>query len=300
MSPSAQTLGDMASLLIQTDRAQDALTILRGNGEIVREVPILHALRGRSLVALKSHDLAARAFARAVERCETFEQMSAVSGQMAQAIGIDDAISQLEGLQQQSQAALIEMGIVRLEVEHDRNDAAMERLRRVDALVPESSDLRAAYNHYLALVLYKQKAFEQALVIYKKILKVQPNNVMTLNNTAYMLAQDMDRAAEAVPLAQHAAEIAPNNAVVLDTYGWSMHKAGQVDAALEILRRSVRLSPSGLNCLHLAEAQIQRGDSQSAIEMLNKSMVLAEESNDERTQWLAKKRLDELNRYPGP
>ena len=300
LAPSAQTLGELVSMFVQVDEAEEALAILRGNGEIVREVPILHALRGRSLAALNSHDLAARAFARAVERSETFEDISAVGAQMVQAIGLDETISQLERLLEPSRAALIELGIIRLEVENERDDAAIERLNRVEALVRGSSDLRSAYNHYLTIVLYRRQAFEEALAIYKKILETKPDDVMTLNNAAYMLAEDMNRADEAVPLARRAAEIAPNNAVILDTYGWAMYKAGQVDTAVEVLRRSVRIAPSGLNCLHLGEVLIKRGDSHTAVDMLNKSIVLAEQSNDERTQWLAKKRLDELDRYSGP
>ena len=299
MAPSPQTLGELASLLIRMDQADAALALLRSQGEIVRPVPLLHALRGRSLAVLKDDDLARRAFARAVEQCKTFQQAVAVGSQMVRSVGLEETVSQLEQLSRGPQAELLELTIAQLQIESENYDAVSVRLKRVDRSVAEESPLRTDFNRLLALVLYKQGFHEQALTVYQSLLKVQPNNLVTLNNTAYLLAEDLDRAEDAVPLAQRAADLAPENPLVLDTLGWSMHKTGRSDDAVKVLRRSVRIKPSALNCLHLADVLDSRGDRVGAVEYFEKAKELAEMNNDEQSLWLAGKRLDELTQNVG-
>ncbi len=294
--PSPQTLGELAALLIRMDKAQEALDLLRAHGEIVRHVPLLHALRGRALVLLEQDDLANRAFTRAVERCDSFKQIAAVGIQMTQAMGREKAITRLDALSQtlSQNRSLVELGVIQLEAEAKKYDQAIGRLRRIDVSIPDTSPQRVQFNRLLALVLHQQGQHEQALGVYEQMLKSQPNNLITLNNAAYLLAEDLNRADEALPLARRAADLAPENPLVLDTLGWSLFKSGQAQSALTVLRRSVRITPSSLNSLHLGDVLQDTGDSRAAIEMYTQAKQLAEESNDQENLLLANKRLDQL------
>ena len=297
--PSPQMLAELSSLLIQTDRPQEALDLLRSHGEMVRDIPLLHALRGRSLVAVGEFDLAVRSFTRAVERCQSFRDMAPVTQQMIQAMGPEEAISQLEQLVQGRQAGIVELAIVQIEVEAAKYEAAMERLRRIEVQVTESSADRAHYNRLLALTFYQMGQFDQALEVYQRLLAAQPNNLVTLNNTAYLLAEDLNRPEDAIPLAQRAAELAPDNPLVLDTLGWASFKAGKNRAAEGVLRRSIRLKASPLNCMHLAEVLNELGNSRDALEMFNKAKQLAEQNDDQPSLWKINKRIEEFNRSIG-
>lgn len=291
---SPQILGELSALLLRFGKPDQALSLLRSEAEIARGVPWLHALRGRALVDLGDSDLAGRAFSRAVEQSASFADLTAVALEMSHGLGWDQTVSQLELLATGANAGLVELAIVQIEAEIKRYDAAMERLERIDALVAEGSPERAQYDRLLALVFYQRRQYEESLAVYQRLLQRQPNNLITLNNTAYLLAEDLGRAEDAVPLAQRAADLAPDNPLVLDTLGWSLFKSGRHDAAYQVLTRSVRVKPSALNCLHLAEVLRAKGDTRAATENLEQAKVLAAQAEDQQTLWIIDKRLDEL------
>ncbi|MCH8532328.1 MAG: tetratricopeptide repeat protein [Saccharospirillum sp.] len=92
---------------------------------------------------------------------------------------------------------------------------------------------------------------------YREVLRFQPNNVAALNNLAWVLRDAPNE--EAVALANRAANLAPENPNVLDTYGWVLHKAGYHQEAIEILEQALALDPNNPDIQqHLTEAQAAR------------------------------------------
>ena len=104
----------------------------------------------------------------------------------------------------------------------------------------------------------------------------------------------LDRADDAVRMAQRAATMAPNNPMVLDTLGWSLYRIGEIDRALQVLRRSVKLARTPPNTLHLAEVFLDRGDTSDAVRMFKEAQELAAELGDLDVQSRAERRLAEL------
>lgn len=89
---------------------------------------------------------------------------------------------------------------------------------------------------------------------YREVLSIQPGNVLALNNLAWTL-RDVDPE-QAVALAQRANELAPDNAAILDTYGWVLHLAGQHQLALDTLNKALELDPGNPEIEeHLARVQ---------------------------------------------
>ena len=91
--------------------------------------------------------------------------------------------------------------------------------------VDESSDEQLAVELYSILgeAYYKLGQKEQAYKAYDDCLRLDPDNIMALNNYAYYLAEDnlnLDRAA-AMSLKTVKAE--PTNATYLDTYAWVLY-----------------------------------------------------------------------------
>ncbi len=301
LTPNPQTLGELASLLIQTGKAPQAVTLLRNHGEMVRDVPLLHALRGKALVKVGDEDMAMRSFSRAIEQCESFTEVAAVATQMRQAMTSERAISELELLaaSDEVETGLVELGIAQLESEAGQLESARARLKRIDILLEGSPD-RGHFDRLMALVLHQQGEHEKAMEVYERLLQQQPNNVITLNNAAYVLTEGLGRAHDAIPLARRAADLAPNNSLVLDTLGWSLFKAGQIESALDALKRSVRLGPTPVSYMHLADVLQKLGDYSEATQMLNQAISLAKKSNDQQNQWLASRKLDELTRTVEP
>jgi len=111
-------------------------------------------------------------------------------------------------------------------------------------------------NLHKALLLQELGENKQALVHYETILQYQPNQVTSLNNAAWLYFQFADP--RAIKLAKKAYNLAPNNANVLDTYGWILFNSGDVNKAREILITANKLAPNDSNIsAHLKRLKTQ-------------------------------------------
>ena len=80
-----------------------------------------------------------------------------------------------------------------------------------------------------------------AVSTYEQLLQVQPNHITALNNLAWLYYENKNK--KALQLAQHAAELAPENAAVLDTYGVILVGRGQLQEGIDVLQRAYELAP---------------------------------------------------------
>ncbi|MBY6070299.1 tetratricopeptide repeat protein [Marinobacter salsuginis] len=76
---------------------------------------------------------------------------------------------------------------------------------------------------------------------YEQVITRQPNNIAALNNLAWLLREDNPE--RAMELAGRARDLAPDNAAVLDTYGWILHLSGKHAEAKEVIERALALAP---------------------------------------------------------
>ncbi|MFT6925955.1 MAG: tetratricopeptide (TPR) repeat protein [Psychromonas sp.] len=94
---------------------------------------------------------------------------------------------------------------------------------------------------YQAIILQNNGNKEQALQIYEAQLKRTPNDVVSLNNAAWLHFEQGNPVA--VDLAEKAYKIMPDNAAVIDTYGWILYKSGQLQQGKQLIEKAVLLSP---------------------------------------------------------
>jgi len=94
----------------------------------------------------------------------------------------------------------------------------------------------------LTLALLHEQIGEsgQAVDGYRKVLELQPNNPVALNNLAYALAVHQKAPVEALPLAQKAVSLAPNDPTLLDTLAWIQHLLGNTDEAAKLFTQALR------------------------------------------------------------
>jgi len=90
-----------------------------------------------------------------------------------------------------------------------------------------------------ASLFERQKKFDQAESIFRRLLDRDPNNAMVLNYLGYMLADRGTKLEEAVNLLKKAVQLDPQNGAYLDSMGWAYFKSGQYELAEENLRRAI-------------------------------------------------------------
>lgn len=80
-----------------------------------------------------------------------------------------------------------------------------------------------------------------AIAAYEQLLEQNPEDPVAMNNLAWLLKdKELPRAAA---LAERAAQLQPNSAAIIDTYGWLLHLQGDDEAALVQLERAAELAP---------------------------------------------------------
>jgi uncharacterized protein (TIGR03790 family) len=105
----------------------------------------------------------------------------------------------------------------------------------------------------LALLYDRAGKVDAAIDRYRRMLDMQPNHPVALNNLAYALAVHKNAPADALPLAQRAVATAPGEPNLLDTLGWIQHLGGDERAAATTFERALRAKPKSAE-IHLHAA----------------------------------------------
>lgn len=136
----------------------------------------------------------------------------------------------------------------------------------------ESPDNMAARN--LLASTYLTADAKRAEAEYRAVLAKQPDNLLALNNLAWLLGEQ-ERLEEALPLAEHALKQMPNNPMVLDTLGSLYLKANELPKALPMLARAAELLPRDPQVqLNYAQALARSGDTAKARALVDQLRAL--------------------------
>jgi tetratricopeptide (TPR) repeat protein len=91
---------------------------------------------------------------------------------------------------------------------------------------------------FRAAALERQKKYDQAEEMFRKILTTSPDNAAVLNYVGYMLADRGTRLDEALGMIKKAVDLEPANGAYLDSLGWAYFKLGKYDLAEDSLTKA--------------------------------------------------------------
>ncbi len=146
---------------------------------------------------------------------------------------------------------------------------AVDYYRKAVALTPDNPGLLVKLGQALEVL----DQTPEARTHYEKVLRLEPDNVIALNNVAYLKAEEGTDLDGALTLAQKAKQQQPHNPEVADTLGWIYIKKNLPDEALRIFNDVVKKNPeNAIFRMHLAQAMFQKGDRPGARAELNKAL----------------------------
>lgn len=149
--------------------------------------------------------------------------------------------------------------------------------RRAIAMDPQKMQRKA----FLASMLTASGGRDEAIGIYKEVLKAQPSNHQVANNLAFMMAESGRDLDEAARLASVCVRERPEVDVFADTLGFVTLKQGRYDQAIGLLQGAVKKNPNeGLYRYHLGLALIGKGDRTAAKLELEQAVKLKLEPAD--------------------
>ena len=132
----------------------------------------------------------------------------------------------------------------------DRDDAReMDAFARGLAEFTDDPDLLYAR----ALAWERRDDVARAEADLRRILVAQPDNVATLNALGYTLADRTTRYQEALELINRARAAEPNNAAIVDSYGWVLYRLGRPAEAIVELQRAYTLQKDAEIAAHVGE-----------------------------------------------
>lgn len=142
-------------------------------------------------------------------------------------------------------AYLVEGNVLR---EKGRFDTALERLGRGLIEFPGSERLL----YLRGLVHERDGNIPAAEDDFRAILEMDPDNATALNALGYTLADRTERYEEAYDLIKRAYAQRPDDAAIIDSYGWVLYRLGRLDEALVQLERAYELMQDGEIASNLA------------------------------------------------
>jgi tetratricopeptide (TPR) repeat protein len=139
---------------------------------------------------------------------------------------------------------------------------AIVSLQKAKEILPENVVILST----LALVLDTAGKWTDAMQVYQVVLKMDPNNGVSLNNAAFLMAEHSGNLDSALTMASRAKQLMPNLPEVSDTLGWIYLKKNMADNAIETFRDLVNKQPhSATYRYHLGMALLQKGDRPAAL-----------------------------------
>ena len=117
------------------------------------------------------------------------------------------------------------------------HEDAISTLRNWLSIASDASSVRLQ----LAIQLEQSGQLDDAIQEYKLTLQLEPDNVIVLNNLAWLLRDSAPQ--QALELAEHALALGTERPEVLDTMGWLLVNSGQQERGLRLLQQAAMLAP---------------------------------------------------------
>ena len=138
----------------------------------------------------------------------------------------------------------------------------------LSAVLKEGPDNRDVL-YARALVAEKMDRIDLLEEDLLSILRKNPDDVGALNAMGYTLTDKTERYDEAEKYLKRAIELQPNEAVVIDSYGWLLFKKGQAEQALVYLQQAYEKQAENEIAAHLIEALWSVGSKKEAKELFD-------------------------------
>jgi len=124
----------------------------------------------------------------------------------------------------------------------------------------------------LAQALEGQGLADRAIEQYRKSLAIQGDDIITLNNLAWLLLESKKQPDEALALASKAYALAPRSAEVADTLGWIQYRRGAYGDAEKALAQAELSAPGNAQIkYHLGMTYAKLGKKNDAVSSLRRA-----------------------------
>jgi tetratricopeptide (TPR) repeat protein len=133
----------------------------------------------------------------------------------------------------------LQISLIQLRLKHYKE--AEDALTKAEPFSTKDEDKANLY-FQRATLAESEKHYDQAEQFFRKVLEIQPNSAIALNNLGYMLVDKTTRYTDALKYIRKAVELEPTNGAYLDSLGWVYFKLGQYESAEDNMVKAVQHS----------------------------------------------------------
>lgn len=173
---------------------------------------------------------------------EFLAQLLAAKGDLSEARQILTALRNKPGT-----ASKAELALAQIDVAEGKLDAARKRL------LPLAAGNNTQATLWLGIVEMQAGNYTSAIDNNRRILASDPQNVLALNNLAFVLSEHGGNAAEALKFAQNAAERAPEDPDVEGTLGIALYRNGACEQAKRHLESALSRKDNAVRRFYLSK-----------------------------------------------
>ncbi len=131
----------------------------------------------------------------------------------------------------------------------------------------------------LAVLLQINDRADESTALYQKVLMIEPDNLIAINNLAWIFCEKQGKHQQALELAKKGLKLAPRYIDLIDTRGVAYYRLGEFNKAIQDFNTCIKLYSSSTppyvaSQFHLGRAYAKLGQTDMAIEHLNQVLEL--------------------------
>lgn len=256
-SGAAQALTGPAALLLAQRQPEAGLSYLRLALRLDPNRSEAWVLLGETLEGLSDNDGARAAFAKVLP---TSDDYAAARARLALNYAQNKQKSQALNVARETVAALPDdpsskLVLAELLRDSEHYDDALAILNGVLANQKEDTSSKAKLLYLIGANEERSGKWPAAEGHLKAALAISPNDPEILNYLGFAWADRGEHLDEALGMLSKAVDLAPDNAAIIDSYGWAKFRLKDYAGAVPILERAATLDPTEPECnTHLGDA----------------------------------------------
>jgi len=162
----------------------------------------------------------------------------------------------------------------------NRGDTAVSLLEKGQTLVKDDPSLRIQFLTQLGEAHYQEKEYDRAWKYFEEVIRLDPDNVLVLNNYSYYLSLRGENLDKALKYSRMAIDEEPDNAVYLDTYAWILYRKGEIRKARKFIEKAIDNGGGGDPDIveHYGDILFKMGEKDKAVDQWTRSRNLGNAS----------------------
>ena len=155
-------------------------------------------------------------------------------------------------------------------------DQAKKSLELGLSILPKNDKLQSDFLTFLGESYYNLGDKNKAYECFDKLISIDPNNIMVLNNYSYYLSLDKKNLDRAKSMSYSTIVMEPENPTYLDTYAWILFEMKSYSESLKYIKKAVELDKTRSEILieHYGDILYFNGDVDGALEQWKRVKTL--------------------------